>query len=132
MADPHSAAASIAGLISIVSELSMACYKFQHGARHALESFQLVVAEFGLLQKVLVDLEDVYGQRTHELPSVANVMKELEDCKKEIEAFGGKQSPATKVFGLIDRLRWHAKARDQGFCCNIANVPRHVQLSKSQ
>jgi ATP-dependent Clp protease ATP-binding subunit ClpA len=116
MADPLSVAASIAGLVSLASEVAKACYscyQFYRAAAKAPESLQQVIAELGLLRKVLSDLEGIYIARTEDLPSVENVMKEVENCRVEIEDFGRRLDPKCHDFrrGVV-RLKWPSKEKE--------------------
>jgi hypothetical protein len=142
MADPLSAAASIAGLIALASEVVKACYRcygFQKAVLHASESFKKVIEELQLLRKVLLDLEDVYNRRTHELPSVTGIMKELLDCKVELENFRDKLVLKTGELGVVDKLKWPRKEKEvasfigrlQGFCSifSAAQLSDNLRIS---
>jgi hypothetical protein len=118
MADPLSVAASIAGLVSLASEVAKACYscyQFYRTAAKAPESLQQVIAELGLLRKILSHLEGIYMHKTEDLPSVKNVMKEIENCWVAIEDFGQRLDPTSKSHDfrrVAIRLRWPSKEKD--------------------
>jgi hypothetical protein len=110
MADPLSVAASIAGLISLTSELARtcySCYQFYRGAKDAPKSLQQVI-EIGLhSSKGSSDLEDVYRKETEHLPSLENMMEEIARCRVKIEDFGQKLAPGSQDFRkLAVGLKW--------------------------
>jgi Fungal N-terminal domain of STAND proteins len=107
MVDPLSIAASVAGLISLASEVTKACYGYYRKAKNAPTIVQSVVAEIKLLRKVLSDLEDKYDQRTDPLPALDQVMTELSECEEKLADFGRKiDQDFRNPQNLTKRLQW--------------------------
>jgi Fungal N-terminal domain of STAND proteins len=113
MTDPLSVAASIAGLVSLASDLAQtcySCYQFYRTVKDAPKSLQQVIEEIGLLRKVLSDLEDVYRKKTEDLPSLENVIEKIAKCRVEIEDFGQKLALGSQDFRkAVVRLKWPSR-----------------------
>ncbi len=115
MADPLSVAASIAGLVSLASDvvgLCFKCYEYQKSVRNAPEAIQKVADELKVLGRVLRGLESVYQNRTTELPSLAALDQEVARCKSEIDKFETRLQRNTRDLSLAAKLKWPLKEKD--------------------
>ena len=80
MGDPLSVAAGITGLISFASELAGICfsiYKYGVSVKKAPEAARKVRGVLGGLRRVLLDLEELYVNRTEDLPHIELILDEI-------------------------------------------------------
>lgn len=113
MAEPLGVAASIAGLVSLATQLTMgcyACYSYLKSAKQATDQVKQVIDELNDFRASLQDIEKVYSYQAKPLTSAKNIVQKLKDCTTEIETFCDSLRLDFKgVRGTIEQLKWPKK-----------------------
>src|SRR5436190_6814205 len=113
MAEALGVAGSIAGLVSIASQLAKVCYvcyRYLKSARQATDQVKQVIDELGDFRESLQSIEKLYSNRTGPLPSTKEIGQKLKDCTSEIESFSDSlQLDFKGVRGTIEQLKWPKK-----------------------
>jgi hypothetical protein len=113
MIDPFTLATGLAGLISLVKDLTDAaysCYNYGKSVKNASEEIKDVTHELNLLKLRLEYFRDAYSNAGETLPSSAGIAHAVEDCKDDIENFCQQLNPEFKGFhGTLSRLKWPTK-----------------------
>jgi hypothetical protein len=114
MADPLSISASVAGLLSLVIQVTDGTYQYASRARNATSAVAALLRELQALKTVLVKLDDL-THNSHSwqtVPSTDAVVLSLvniESCTAEIEEIQRKLGSRLDVRGrmkLVQHLIW--------------------------
>ncbi|KAJ9644755.1 hypothetical protein H2199_003719 [Coniosporium tulheliwenetii] len=72
-------------LAAEVTKTCYACYNAYEDARNAPDTIKAATRQLGGLCKLLVDLQNIYGNATQALPSLLSVQGDVERCRAEID-----------------------------------------------
>lgn len=114
MADPLSISASVAGLLSLVIQVTDGTYQYASSARNATSAIAALLRELQALKTVLVKLDDITHNSNHmqAVPSIdASVLSllDIESCTAEIDGIRRKLGSRLDVRGrmkVVQQLIW--------------------------
>jgi Fungal N-terminal domain of STAND proteins len=136
MGDPLSVAAGITGLISFASDLAGICfeiYKYGKSVKNAPQAAREVRDQLSSLRRVLLDLEELYNNRTEDLPYIENILRELDDCKACLASF--KYTIDPKSHGLkraVERFLYPTRKDEiREFISQIESRQRRFEAAKA-
>jgi hypothetical protein len=110
MAEALGVAASVAGLVSLASELTKGCYtcySYLKSTKQAREEVKQVIDELNDFRECLQSLERVYSKRIQPLTSTKAIIQKVKECSIDVEIFTKSLRPDFEgLRGVLERLKW--------------------------
>ena len=114
--DPASVAAGITGLSTLVSDLAShvhSTYKYGSSVKKAPQAIREAQSTLESLRKLLSDLQQLYTNRTEDLPHVEGIQDEIRKCRADLDDFWATLKPKSHRWGrVLHRLLWPLKEAD--------------------